>query len=229
MHDENIQVCGQREKMRRPPSGFTFALCAAILFSVGADVLPGWTAEPKKPIAAEKSSQPAVRPVAKQPAAPQARQPAVPAAKTPGGANPGAVSAKVLPSSYRYSAKGKADPFKPFMETDIAVINRRAEELKKKLAVVSNKAFSPLQKEDVGKFHLAGITGDRNKRTAIVEDKAAKKHYPLFIGTYIGRNNGRVAAILDDRVIVEEIVGDWQKKKTKKRQVNRIEMFLHRE
>jgi hypothetical protein len=30
-------------------------------------------------------------------------------------------------------------------------------------------------------------------------------------------------------VIVEEIVGDWQKKKTKKRQVNRIEMFLHRE
>ena len=41
---------------------------------------------------------------------------------------------------------------------------------------------------------------------AIVEDGVAKKYYPLFVGTYIGLNGGRVAAILPDRVMVEERV-----------------------
>src|SRR5665811_230267 len=113
------------------------------------------------------------------------------------------------------------------METDVAVINMKAAALKKKTVTVSNQEISPLQRADIDTFLLVGIAGDQNGRTAIVEDKAAKRFYPLFMGTHIGKNGGRVAAILADRVIVEEIVRGDQKK-TKQRQVNRIEMFLHK-
>jgi type IV pilus assembly protein PilP len=129
---------------------------------------------------------------------------------------------------YQYSASGKADPFKPFMETDINVIKKRAEAIKQKRDKEIHSAISPLQREEIDKFTLVGIIGDQKKRKAIVEDKKEKRHYPLFLGTYIGKNGGRVAEILADRVIVEEIVNADQKK-TKKRQVNRIEMLLHKD
>lgn len=61
----------------------------------------------------------------------------------------------------------------------------------------------PLQREEVEKFRVVGIAGDQNRRVAVVED-AAKKFYPLFIGTHIGVNKGKVLEILADRVIVEE-------------------------
>ncbi|MBW6487286.1 MAG: pilus assembly protein PilP [Syntrophobacterales bacterium] len=185
--------------MRLKTSGFAIAVGAAILLLVG--VLSGGAADSKKP--GDKGQ-------------------AAAAEKTKANAVTGGASL------YQYNARGKADPFKPFMETDMAVINKKAEELKKKAVAVSNKALSPLQKADIDKFLLVGIAGDQGKRMAIVEDKAAKRHYPLFIGTHIGKNDGRVGAILDDRVIVEEIVRGDQKK-TKKQQVNRIEMFLHKD
>jgi len=185
--------------MRLKPPGFAIAAGLAILLFVGA--ASGWAADSKKPAGNDKLTA---------------------AEKTT--ANAVAVSAPV----YQYNARGKADPFKPFMETDPDVINKKAAALKQKTAKASNKMISPLQRADIDKFLLVGIAGDQNRRTAIVEDKAAKRHYPLFMGTHIGKNGGRVAAILADRVIVEEIVRDDQKK-TKKRQVNRIEMFLHKD
>jgi Tfp pilus assembly protein PilP len=196
--------------MRRPPSGFIFAFCAVILFVADICASQGLIANPGKPVSHEKSSQAVA-----------------PAVKT-GAAKP-AAGVDTAPPIYRYNARGKADPFKPFMETDIAVINKRAEALKKKAAVVNNRAISPLQKRDIDNFLLVGIAGDRNKKTAIVEDKAAKKHYPLFVGTYIGKNNGKVTRILADRVIVEETVENEKRKRTEKRQVNRIEMLLHKD
>jgi type IV pilus assembly protein PilP len=131
--------------------------------------------------------------------------------------------------SYHYNPSGKADPFKPFMETDSAVINKKAKDLKKKEALSApKKVLSPLQQKDIDQYFLVGIAGDQHRRTAIVEDKAAKKHYPLCIGTTIGKNQGRVTQILPDRVIVEEKITDDQKR-TKKIKVNRITMFLHKD
>jgi len=60
---------------------------------------------------------------------------------------------------------------------------------------------------------------------AIVEDRVAKKYYPLFVGTYIGLNEGRVAAILPDRVIVEEKA----EKQAKKAKIRRMTVMLHKE
>ncbi len=128
---------------------------------------------------------------------------------------------------YYYNPKGKSDPFKPFMETDISEIKKKEAALKKKHAKL-DEAISPLQKAAIEQFQLVGIAIDKNEKTAIVEDKSAKKHYPVFIGTNIGLNGGRVAEILADRFIVEEIIKS-DNKKTKKPKVKRIEVFLHKE
>lgn len=124
-----------------------------------------------------------------------------------------------VPPNYRYSAVGKPDPFLPFMETDAAVIKQRQETALKQagsVRVVKGVPISPLQRMDVEHFRVIGIIGDETKRTAMIEDGAAKKYYPIAVGTPIGLNNGRVAKIERDRVIVAEPVqGKGKKQETR--------------
>jgi type IV pilus assembly protein PilP len=136
-----------------------------------------------------------------------------------------AAAPAVVPA-YVFRAADKSDPFKPFMETNPALKKKQEEELSKQLAKKSG-FVSPLQKADIGQFRLVGIAGDENRRTAVVEDGVAKKFYPLFIGTYIGLNAGRVAEILPDRVIVEEPAE--KPTKTKKAKIRRVTVMLHKE
>jgi type IV pilus assembly protein PilP len=153
--------------------------------------------------------------------APPAGVPGQPAAKT--------VPADALPPAptYEYKVAGKPDPFKPFMETDPALKTKKEEDLGKKKSAPS-ASISPLQRLDLGQFRLLGIAGDANRRAAIVADGVTKKFYPLFVGTYIGLNGGRVAAILPDRLVVEEPV-ETRDKKTKRVQVRQIPVLLHKE
>jgi Tfp pilus assembly protein PilP len=154
--------------------------------------------------------------------------PAVPAGGS-GGTLAKPIPAAALPPAptYEYKAAGKPDPFKPFMETDPALIPKKGDNLGKKISAKS--AFiSPLQRLDLGQFRLLGIAGDENRRTAIVADGTTKKFYPLFVGTYIGLNGGRVAAILPDQVVVEERI-ETRDKKTKRVQVKKIPILLHKE
>jgi len=145
-----------------------------------------------------------------------------------GSRGPGATSvpaaAPPAAPTYQYHAAGKPDPFKPFMETDPALKKKMEEEQKKK-AALQERPISPLQQAELGQFRLVGIAGDRARQTAIVEDGVAKKYYPLFVGTYIGMNGGRVAAILPDRVVVEEKA----EKQAKKAQIRRVTVMLHKE
>lgn len=197
--------------MRRRSAFFTITAWLA-LFCVGsADVSHGWAAPSVAGI--DKMGKTAAPTAVVKPVAGKQR-----------GGNPAAA-----PAMYHYNSKGKADPFKPFMETDPEVIKRKSAELAKKKVKALSKVINPLQKEDIGKFLLVGITGDAKRRTAIVEDKTAKRHYPLSLGTFIGQNGGRVTAILPDKVIVEERVNSDQKNGRNKKEINRIEMLLHRE
>ena len=112
------------------------------------------------------------------------------------------------PPTYSYSPAGKTDPFLPFVEIDLAVKKEKEKKAKeeelKKRAAASKRPISPLQQAEIGQFRLVGIAGDDQRRMAIVEDGVAKKFYPLFVGTYIGPNGGRIVSILPDRLIVEE-------------------------
>ena len=151
--------------------------------------------------------------------------PAAPASGSGGpGATPVPAAAPPPAPTYQYHAAGKPDPFKPFMETDPA-LKKKIEEENRRRAASKGRPISPLQQADIGQFRLVGIAGDQNRRVAIVEDGAAKKYYPLFVGTYIGLNEGRVAAILPDRVVVEEKA----EKQAPKAQVRRMTVMLHKE
>jgi type IV pilus assembly protein PilP len=120
------------------------------------------------------------------------------------------ITALSAESTYSYNPVGKLDPFRPFVEEEIAA--------KKKVEKKKVSSIFPLQRTEVEQFKLVGIAGNQTRRIAMVED-VSKKNYPLFIGTHIGVNNGKVVEILPDRVIIEEY-------KTKK--AKRIILKLHK-
>ena len=160
---------------------------------------------------------------------------APPAAPPIGEAKPVATSAPPVapqPSSPTvYHPVGKPDPFHPFIETDLAIQKKQEEDFKKKAATkaaTKGRPISPLQQSEIEQFRLVGIAGDDKRRTAVVEDGTVKKFYPLFVGTVIGPNEGRVVEILPDRVIVEERIED-PNPKAKKAQVRRMTIMLRKE
>jgi type IV pilus assembly protein PilP len=121
--------------------------------------------------------------------------------------------------TYRYTPAGKPDPFKPFMELNKAVGT------KKMAAQGKGGPISPLQNLPLEQFTLVGIAVGKDSRVAMMEDKVAKKFYPVVSGTYIGQNSGRVTEILADRIIVEERVraGGGRAK------AKRIPILLHKD
>ncbi|MFH1626127.1 MAG: pilus assembly protein PilP [Pseudomonadota bacterium] len=98
-------------------------------------------------------------------------------------------------TSYTYSPEGKRDPFKPF-------ISEAPVREKKKGA-----QLTPLQKYKYSQLKLIGIIWGMNNNVAMVEDPTGKG-YTLKKGTLIGENDGKVAEILKDRVIVRELYRD---------------------
>jgi type IV pilus assembly protein PilP len=167
-------------------------------------------------------------PPAGSPAGSTAKAVSAPPAGRPGGPLADPLPAVALPPApaYEYNATGKSDPFEPFMETDPVMKAKKEEELRKKAE--SERPISPLQQVDIEQLHLVGIAGDDRRRTAIVEDGVAKKHYPLSVGTYIGMNGGQIVSIGPDRVIIEERL-PGQSPKAKKPKVKRITVMLHKE
>jgi type IV pilus assembly protein PilP len=112
---------------------------------------------------------------------------------------------KTVPA-YKYNPIGKPDPFKPFIEQELSP---------KKKTESRTLPISPLQREGIEQFRLVGVSGDDHHRIAIVQDVKGKA-YPIFLGTYIGKNSGRVVEILPDRIIVEEKGKAEDKAKTKR-------------
>ena len=116
--------------------------------------------------------------------------------------------------AYKYNPIGKPDPFKPFID----------QELSPKKKTESKIPISPLQKEATNSFRLVGVSGDDHHRIAIVQDVKGKA-YPIFLGTYIGQNSGRVVEILPDRVIMEEKI----KVEGKPAKTNRLTVKLRKD
>jgi len=164
-----------------------------------------WCAEVKATLPPAPPAVGAGRPEAKAPPAPPGGDAATAAAQLPG-----------------YRSSGKADPFKPFME----LLPLPPKKTDKPMAA-KGRPISPLQQAEIDQFRLVGIAGDDVRRTAVVEDPVAKRHYPLFVGTYIGPNGGRVVSILPDRVIVEERVQDQAT--SKKGKTRRVTVMLHKD
>jgi len=128
-------------------------------------------------------------------------------AAPPAPAKPVAADSSLI---FHYDPKGKPDPFKPFVDAELALRKLKEAQVKKQQQKLP---LSPLQRAGIEQFKLVGIGGNEKGRTAVVQDMAGK-YYTLSIGTPIGMNNGKVARILGDKVIVEEPTAGGKKAKT---------------
>ncbi|MDD5712639.1 MAG: pilus assembly protein PilP [Smithellaceae bacterium] len=128
--------------------------------------------------------------------------------------------------TFSFSPGGKPNPFQPFLETDLSKLRAAQARSKVKMETRTKMGYvSPLQSDEISHFRLVGVASDKLRRVAMLEDQSGR-FYPLFIGTLIGPNNGKVVAILPDRVIVEERGRTSQKGKEN---IKRITMKLYKE
>ena len=111
----------------------------------------------------------------------------------PPSAGPSALAAK--PEPY-YDPTGKPDPFQPpVMENSGDLKSGRARGL-------------PLQQFEVTEFELVGIVSGASGNQALIQD-ASGKGYLIKVGTPIGKSQGRVVAIADRRILIEEKIKDF--------------------
>jgi type IV pilus assembly protein PilP len=103
-----------------------------------------------------------------------------------------------------YSAKGKIDPFLPLIRTEQkAVVGTDAREKK------PQRVLTPLEKLDLSQIRLVAVVLAESGNIAMVEEISGKG-YVVRIGTYIGKNEGRVEKILTNRIVIKEVVKNFR-------------------
>ena len=90
---------------------------------------------------------------------------------------------------YSYNPIGKRDPFRSFLNLDGG----------KKVI----ESASPLQKYEIDQYQLVGIIWGVERSRALVQDPEGVGHV-MEIGTYIGKNWGKVTQINSSEVVVTE-------------------------
>lgn len=96
-------------------------------------------------------------------------------------------NAITVTSTYYYNPAGKPDPFEPF---DISKVKPPT-------------ALTPLQQFSLDQLTVRGIVWGVANAKAIIEDPTGKT-YIVGIGTKIGKNNGVIIRILNDKIVVLE-------------------------
>jgi type IV pilus assembly protein PilP len=169
----------ERKVVRRILPGVMGGVILAVFF-----FMAGCGGEAPKPL-------PTVKPKAPMVAKKKTETPK-PAVPTPAGKEEPAKQPGT--AEYTYNPAGKADPFKPFIQLTPARAARTA-------------PLTPLQRYEMSQLKLVAIIAAPEGNIALVEDSAGKGFF-LKRGTLVGKNDGKVAKILKDRVIVEEVYQD---------------------
>jgi type IV pilus assembly protein PilP len=110
------------------------------------------------------------------------------------------------PVSYHYVASGKPDPFRPFLQAEMAKVAKRTAPGKKPSK--PDHCDTPLECMDVGQLRLVGVVVEGDGQAVAMAQDASGIGYTLRLGTKIGFNNGVVTTISRDRVIVREKIKD---------------------
>ena len=98
---------------------------------------------------------------------------------------------------YVYDPTGKRDPFQPFIATQTP-ITPEGEKI----------PITPLQQFDLSQLKLVAIMVGKGEGKAMVEDSEGKG-YIVEKGVYVGRNYGKVKAVMKDRLVIEERYKDY--------------------
>ncbi len=101
-----------------------------------------------------------------------------------------------------YDSKGKIDPFKP-------LIQDKSEESRPVVDKRPKRILTPLEKIELSQIRLVAIIIMEKKQIAMVEE-ANGKGYEVGIGTYIGKNQGRVSEIHSSSIVIKELVQDYK-------------------
>jgi len=108
----------------------------------------------------------------------------------------------VKKESEHYNFKGKIDPFIPLIQEKLPktqpVVDKRPERI-----------LTPLEKIELSQIRLVAVIIMENRQIAMVEE-ASGKGYEVGIGTYIGKNQGRVSEIRESSIVVKELVRDFK-------------------
>ncbi len=103
-----------------------------------------------------------------------------------------------------YDPQGKIDPFLPLLQ-------EKTEESKPAIDDQPQRILTPLEKIELSQIRLVAVVIMGNKRIAMVEE-ATGKGYEVSIGTFIGKNQGKVTEINDSSVMITELVKDFKGK-----------------
>ncbi len=102
-----------------------------------------------------------------------------------------------------YDSKGKIDPFEPLIQEkppqeDKPVVDNRPKRI-----------LTPLEKIELSQIRLVAVIIMKDRSIAMVEE-ASGKGYEVGIGTYIGKNQGKVFEIRKSSIVVKELVKDYK-------------------
>ncbi len=167
----------KRKQKLRPPNRTRGGYCLKTLFVAGIALLLIW--------GCEGGSKPAKPTVVRR----QRRKTPPPQKKEEKVAEK--VTEEERKPLYTYNPAGKRDPFKPF----ITLGPRKP---------APTARLTPLQRYDVSELKLVGVLKGPMGYRALVEDASGKGFIILSKGTLIGRENGRVKEIHEDRVIIKQ-------------------------
>ncbi len=103
-----------------------------------------------------------------------------------------------------YTAECKLDPFAPLINND-----HKKASINSSVQTKPRRILTPLEKFDFSQIKLVAVVTAASGNIAMVED-STRKGYTIRVGTYIGKNGGRVVKIDHDRVIVREKVKNYK-------------------
>ncbi|MCF6247346.1 MAG: pilus assembly protein PilP [Desulfobacula sp.] len=109
--------------------------------------------------------------------------------------------AAVMQRSEHYSSKGKIDPFRPLFQ------EKAATPLPSKK--VPARILTPLEKIELNQIRLVAVIVMKDRRIAMVEE-AGGKGYEVSVGTYIGKQSGKITQIKDSSIVIREPVRDFK-------------------
>ena len=85
--------------------------------------------------------------------------------------------------------------------------------------------MTPLEKIGLNQIRLVAVIIMKNRQIAMVEE-ANGKGYEVGVGTYIGKNQGKVSEIKDSSIVIKELVKDYKgklKERVQEIKLNKIE------
>ncbi len=103
-----------------------------------------------------------------------------------------------------YTAEGKVDPFASLIRNE-----HKKASINSGVPSKPMRILTPLEKFDFSQIKLVAVVTAASGNIAMVED-STRKGYTIRIGTYIGKNGGKVVKIGKDRVIVREQVKNFK-------------------